>query len=199
MARMSTEERQEQIINQAIKIIHEKGYTGLGIRELAGQVGISEPAIYRHFASKEDIVLGILDRLLQMGDTLEKHLDEFENAKEKIRRFIEFHFDFLDKNPQLTSVVFSENVFQPNTALKTKLQQIVANRFRILSAVLQEAKQQGLIVDIDTDDLTFLIIGNIRMIVMDWRISNFGFDLTERGKRALGSIDKLIFLSDNSV
>ncbi len=70
MSRVSTEIRQEQIIDQAIKIIHQKGYSGLSIRELATQVGITEPAIYRHFRSKEDIVLGILERMDRFVENL---------------------------------------------------------------------------------------------------------------------------------
>lgn len=193
MVRLSTEERQEQIINHAIRIIHEKGYSGLGIRELASQVGISEPAIYRHFASKEEIILGILDRLFQMGNTLENHLGEFKNTREKIRQFVEFHFDFLAENPQITSVVFSENVFQPNTKLKSRLYEIASNRFRILRTVLEEARQEGVIIDVNAEDLAILIIGNIRMIVMKWRLSDFGFDLKKRGKRAWQLLEKLIF------
>ena len=61
MARLSTEERQVLIIDEAIKIIHELGYQAFSIRELSNRVGISEPAIYRHFLNKEDIVLGIKD------------------------------------------------------------------------------------------------------------------------------------------
>ena len=62
LARISTEERQVLIVDEAIKIIHEMGYQSFSIRELSTRVGISEPAIYRHFLNKEDIVLGILAR-----------------------------------------------------------------------------------------------------------------------------------------
>ncbi len=59
MARITTEERQKTIIDEALNIIHESGYEALSIRELATRVKISEPAIYRHFLNKEDIILGI--------------------------------------------------------------------------------------------------------------------------------------------
>ena len=59
MARLKTEKRQNMIIDEAMKIIHSGGYGALSIRALAQNVKISEPAIYRHFLNKEDIVLGI--------------------------------------------------------------------------------------------------------------------------------------------
>jgi len=72
MSRLSTAQRQEMIIDEAIKIIHAEGYQSLSIRELAKHVKISEPAIYRHFLNKEDIILGILNRIVRLDHLLEK-------------------------------------------------------------------------------------------------------------------------------
>ena len=74
MARISTEQRQDMIIDEAIKIIHTDGYQSFSIRELAKQVKISEPAIYRHFLNKEDIILGILNRMVDFDHLLEKDI-----------------------------------------------------------------------------------------------------------------------------
>ena len=194
MARIRTEERQAQIIDEAIRIIHERGYSALGIRELAKQVGITEPAIYRHFRSKDEIIAGILDRVLNMSQTLLSRLSGVESAREKIRLFIQFHFDFLSQHPELTSVVFSENIFQANSVLKSKLQDILRSRHRILRELIDEAKQEGSIVDVDSDDLAVLVIGNIRLIVLEWRLTDFDFDLQQRGQRALRTLEKLIFV-----
>jgi len=90
-------------------------------------------------------------------------------------------------------VIFSENVFQPNPILKTKLQSILKSRHQILKSLIDEAKQEGSIVDVDSDDMAVLIIGNIRLIVLEWRLSDFNFDLKARGSRALQTLEKLIF------
>ncbi|MCD4664213.1 MAG: TetR/AcrR family transcriptional regulator, partial [Bacteroidales bacterium] len=42
-------DRQQQIIEESIKIIDEKGIQGLTIKNLSKAIGISEPGIYRHF------------------------------------------------------------------------------------------------------------------------------------------------------
>lgn len=191
--RLRTEERQEQILDEAIRIIHEQGYSALVIRELANQVGISEPAIYRHFANKDDIISRILDRVLGMTGTIESNLAGVASGQEKIRQFIRFHFDFLKKNPEITSVVFSENLFQSNTILKEKLRTILNSRHGLLKLLLDEAKLEGNVVDVDSEDLAVLIIGNIRLIVLEWRLADFNFDLKRRGNRALKMLERLIF------
>ena len=52
-------ERQQEIINVALKLINEKGIQGLTMKNLSKEIGISEPAIYRHFENKIEILLAI--------------------------------------------------------------------------------------------------------------------------------------------
>lgn len=197
MARVSTEERQEQIVNEAIKIIHEKGYGALSIRELSRRVGITEPGIYRHFTSKDEIISGILNRMVEFGKTLQQRLQEEANPKLKIKKLIDFHLDFLEKNKEMTSVIFSEDIFDPSETVKQKLHTIMQSRFRMLSEIIDQAKQQNLVVDADTTDLSTVILGYIRMVVLEWRNSGFSYSLQERGQRVIQTLEKIIFRNDS--
>lgn len=194
MPRLNTEQRQNMIIDEAIKIIHKSGYQSLSIRELAKQVKISEPAIYRHFLNKEDIILGILNRMLDFDHLLEKKLVAQKTTRDKIKHFIQFHFDYLQKNPEMTSVLFSEEMFNQSEILRHRLLFIIQKRKNLLSSILQESKAKSEIVEIDNQDLLSLILGLIRMIIMEWRLSNFSFSLSERGKGIIKSLDKLLIL-----
>jgi AcrR family transcriptional regulator len=46
----------ERIIQGALRLFAEKGVDATSIRDIASSAAISEPAIYRHFRSKEDLV-----------------------------------------------------------------------------------------------------------------------------------------------
>jgi TetR/AcrR family transcriptional regulator len=59
--RISGEERRRQLIKAAIKLFSEKGFRGTTTKEIAHAAGISEALIYKHFASKEDLYVAILD------------------------------------------------------------------------------------------------------------------------------------------
>lgn len=194
MSRLSTEQRQDMIIDEAINIIHSRGYQSLSIRELAKQVKISEPAIYRHFLNKEDIILGILNRMMDFDHLLEKDILKQKTTQDKIRHFILFHFDFLEKKKEMTSVLFAEEMFDQSDILRQRLIFIIQKRKNLLNTILQESRVNGEIVEIDNKDLISLILGLIRMIVLEWKLSNFNFSLTERGKSIIKMLDKLIFI-----
>lgn len=193
MSRLSTEQRQEMIIDEAIKIIHAEGYQSFSIRELAKKVKISEPAIYRHFLNKEDIILGILNRMLDFDHLLEKEILSKKTAQSKIKQFMQFHFDFLENNHEMTSILFAEDMFDQSEVLRKRLLFIIHKRKNLLTSILEEGKLKKEIVDVSTNDLLTMVLGMIRMIVLEWRLSNFSFSLSQRGKDAIKSIEALIF------
>lgn len=162
------------------------------MRELSRRVGISEPAIYRHFASKEDIVIGILDRVAGMNRALCTELEQLPSVAEQLRAFIRYHYSFLVRHREITSVVFSESIFQPHSVLQDKMRETLAARWELLRKLVERGQQEGVIVSVDSDDLTTMILGSIRLLVLQWRLADYGFDMEQRGERSLRTLEHLI-------
>lgn len=53
--------RHREILEAALELISEHGYAGASLRELARRVGMSQPSLYHYFATKQDMVLQILE------------------------------------------------------------------------------------------------------------------------------------------
>lgn len=49
--------RRDLILEAAIELFHERGYPATGVDDIGKAVDVSGPAIYRHFSSKEEILL----------------------------------------------------------------------------------------------------------------------------------------------
>lgn len=192
MPRISTEERQVLIVDEAIKIIHESGYQAFSIRELSKRVGISEPAIYRHFLNKEDIVLGILGRFNEFDLSLFQEVKKYEKPIEKIQRFAQYHFDFLEKNPGMTSIIFAEDIFSQSELLREKMLTIIEKRKKLIKSIIDEAQAKNQIIEVETNELVTIILGFIRLIVLEWRMGGFSFSLSQRGKKAVRTIEILL-------
>lgn len=192
MARLTTEERQKIIIDEAINIIHEGGYESLSIRELASKVKISEPAIYRHFLNKEDIVLGILSRIGEFDHKLEENLREGKTSIEKLHRFIKFHFSFLNKNKEMTSIIFSEDIFNQSDLLKEKLVRVIKYRKKLLTSIIQEGIESKEIKNIEPGSIVTMILGFIRLTVLEWRLGGFKFDLSKKSGEVVQAINQMI-------
>ena len=58
--------RRERIIAVATDLFHERGFDATGIDDIGHAAGITGPGIYRHFASKDEILIAVLDRVWMM-------------------------------------------------------------------------------------------------------------------------------------
>lgn len=59
--RMSGDERRTQILEVAIKLFSQRGFSGTTTREIARSAGVSEAMVFKHFANKEDLYSALLD------------------------------------------------------------------------------------------------------------------------------------------
>jgi AcrR family transcriptional regulator len=57
----------ERILDVALDLFTDQGFDGTSMREIAERVDISKPAIYHHFASKEEILMALHLRLHEFG------------------------------------------------------------------------------------------------------------------------------------
>lgn len=59
--RLSSQDRRSAILKSAIQLFAERGFRGVTTRELAAEVGVSEPVLYQHFPSKRDLYTAIIE------------------------------------------------------------------------------------------------------------------------------------------
>jgi AcrR family transcriptional regulator len=60
--------RRDQILDAAMVCFASAGFRGTTTREIAGRVGITEAALYRHFPSKEALYVAIIERKMEGAD-----------------------------------------------------------------------------------------------------------------------------------
>ena len=96
--------RREQILQVAATLFARHGFHGVSIAELGAAVGVSGPALYRHFPGKEallaEMLVGISEYLLD-GGRARAHTDDPAQA---LTELVEFHVDFALQHPELITV-----------------------------------------------------------------------------------------------
>jgi len=88
-------DRRAAILAAAAARFAERGYAGVTIEDLGAAVGISGPAVYRHFPGKSAVLAAILEgasaTLLEGAESV---LGEAPDAASALRSLIRFHVDF---------------------------------------------------------------------------------------------------------
>ncbi|WP_321473219.1 TetR/AcrR family transcriptional regulator [uncultured Paludibaculum sp.] len=62
--RLKSGERRAAIIRTAVETFAQRGFRGTTTRELASAVGVSEPVLYQHFATKRELYTAIVDHMV---------------------------------------------------------------------------------------------------------------------------------------
>ncbi len=62
MARTLSTSIREHILDAASALFYETGFHSIGVDALADRAGVSKMTLYRHFASKDDLIVAVLER-----------------------------------------------------------------------------------------------------------------------------------------
>ncbi len=186
-------ERQIEIIDKSIDIIATKGIQGLTIKNLSKEIGISEPAIYRHFESKTDILLTILHNFEEMSSFMNEALKDIDDtAIGKIEFMFTKIIEIFSIEPSHISVVFSEEIFKNEEILKDKIVNIMNAKEKTIEDIILEGQKKGEIrVDIDNKTIALIVIGALRFRVKQWDLRDQHTNLQTEGQKLINGL-KLI-------
>ncbi len=187
-------ERQREIIEAAIHLIHHKGIQGLTIKNLAQAIGVTEPAVYRHFENKIQILIAILE--VFRGNTaniFEQEQFRQVSALEKITHLFSEHFSTFTANPALASVVFSEEIFKNEPLLLDKIMSVMSGNMAILRDIIQEGQaNEEIRNDVPAEHLSWMLMGTLRLYIKNWQLQQHTMNLKSEGKKLIHSLSRIL-------
>lgn len=86
MTRLPAAQRKVQLLDTAARVFATHGYSGTTTAELAKAAGVSEPIIYRHFKSKKDLFIALIERT--SDDTIKAWKHEVKDISDPAERLI---------------------------------------------------------------------------------------------------------------
>jgi len=178
----------------ALELIAEGGITALTMRRIAEQIGISEPAIYRHFASKENILEAIL---LEFLTARRQELQEIEKSSlpglKKLEQIFQNRLkNFADK-PDLAALIFREDILDAAPGCRRIVLELMDLHRHYAGLFLKASTQEGHIrADIDLAQIAFIFLASLRSLVQKWHLQKRGFALQARGKKILRALLQMI-------
>lgn len=190
-------ERQIEIIEAATKRIDQHGIQNLTIKNLAADIGLSEPALYRHFKSKNDILLSVLNYfILGMQNRLEDvFINPKNTANEELRAIFSSQLQAFEEKPAIISVIFAESIFHFNKELSEKVSEIMDLMHDYVKKNIKKGQEEGTYSKmINSSILTTVVIGGMRITVLKWKMSGHKSNLKKDGLSVLDGILKMMIV-----
>jgi len=160
-ARLPAAERRLELIETAVRVFSEGSYRGTTTAEIARAAGVSEPTLYRHFASKRDLYFAALDHVwAEVRSVWERSLAEEPNVLETLEAIGRGHFAVRNCKHQLSELwlqALSEATEDPE--LRKYLRRHLREVHGFFAGVLRRGQEEGVLNadrDVDAEAWNFL-------------------------------------------
>jgi AcrR family transcriptional regulator len=145
--RMAAADRRRHLVETAIRLFTEGSYHGTTTAEIARAAGVSEPILYRHFASKRDLYLAALEDVwARTKESWERLLDECSDACAAIEAIGKGHVSVRSPKLQLAELwvqALSEASEDPQ--LKRHLRRHMREVHDFVADLIRRGQEQGAI------------------------------------------------------
>jgi len=177
----------ESLILSTIEVISEHGLQGLTTREVAKRQGISESTIFKHYKSKNELILAVLEYFSQYDEAITDSLGLKKFTPiEAITYFVEAYVTYYENYPEITAITLSYEGLMHEVDLSDVVKRIFTKRVNTIQSLIEDAKRENEILkDVNTESLADLIIGVERVVVLRWRLNNYKFSLKQHTLRAI--------------
>lgn len=160
-ARLPTETRRLQIADAALVVIARDGLGRFTTQAIAAEVGITDGTLFRHFASKEEIVLAALDRV--EAQLFEGFPPTDAAPLARLERFFRFRASFVAERPVIARLAFSDEL--PHAAGEAGARQVESWKRRslefIVSCVAEAAERGELPPGLPVREVGLVVLGTL--------------------------------------
>ncbi len=187
--------RQIEIMEAATERIDQFGIQNLTIKNLAADIGLSEPALYRHFSGKNEILLNLLcyfqsEMTARLSAVSSQPSD---SAGERLKAMFCSQLQAFTQKPSIVSVIFAESIFRFDHVLSQKVAEMMQMMTMYVNQSVRAGQTSGEFrSDISATAISTIIMGSLQLTIMKWKRTGNQTDLVHDGNQILCEILKMI-------
>lgn len=158
-------DKKDLIRKNAIKVIAIEGYHNTTIKMIADEAGIAVGTIYNYFKTKEEIIDYVFHVEHDKRIRFLKEIDsKNQSISEKIRAFLDFHFDDLNDNQHVGKVLIQESMIPTKRSMEG-ITRFLIDLPIIFSEMLRKAENNNEIRNMNHHVVSHAIFHAIRGVV----------------------------------
>ena len=185
MEKLDTTTRKKQITESVMEVIASEGIQNLTMKKIADRIGISDAALYRHFNTKNDMLvymvgqieIGLISHIKEKAELREEPLDQ-------LKEVLVQHLKYVENKPAIPTILFSEALHYEDHRLKNKIARLLNDYRNFIKSILDEATaQQQVRQNLDTQIAAEMVIGVIQSTVIFWSLSDHSYSVAENSEK----------------
>ncbi|SMH50219.1 TetR/AcrR family transcriptional regulator [Maritimibacter sp. HL-12] len=189
--RKSSVDRKAEIVDSAIRLSATIGPDRVTTQHLADAVGVTQPAIFRHFATKTDIWAAVGVRIVDEMQALHSHpvVIAQDDPHDRLKQLVGRHFVHIEGQPAIPAILFSRELHAENEPLRSRFSEYFAVKGAEFTRLITAAQAAGIHhAEIAAEDAAHLVTSAMQGISLRWLLDNQSFSLVDEGGRVIGGL-----------
>jgi AcrR family transcriptional regulator len=181
LRRKSADVRREEIIEASLALLARDGPRALTTGAIAGAVGVSQAAVFRHFPTKSAILVACVDAIGErIGPAVDAALAGQVSAEARLREVVAAIFRVARTIPAMPTTMFSRELYAEFPDLREMIRERRRRFADALAQLLTEGARRGEFApDLDAGAGAWLVIGLIHALLLRWHHGEPGLDPVE--------------------
>ncbi|MDD2667009.1 MULTISPECIES: TetR/AcrR family transcriptional regulator [Zoogloea] len=186
-SRLPTEARRAEIVAAVLHLAATQSPAHITTGDIAGELGFTQGAVFRHFPSKDAIWLAVLAWVdAELIAALERAAQEGRTPLDGLERVFMAHIRFVMAWPGVPRILFHDLQRPDDTPLKQRVRQLLGRYRQILARLFDAAARQGQVGGgLDTHAAATLFIGTIQGLVMQSMLAASPSGVEDEARRVL--------------
>ena len=187
MVRKTAAARKAEIIATMLRLADELGPDRLTTQAVADAVGLTQPGVFRHFATKQALWQSVAEANdATMSRAWQAALAESAAPLDRLALLVRTQLRQIESHPAIPAILHSRELQSENAALRDRFRSLMMRFQALLRAELTAAREAGLIRgDVDPNDGAVLLISLVQGLAIRWALGNRLFALEAEGARLL--------------
>ena len=185
--RLPTGSRKRQIVETVLELVAAQGTEAVSFQLVADAIGVTQPAVLRHFPTKEAMWLAVMDWLEEQLIAIYTALDEDpgQSSLVVLGRMFLGHVRLIERYPALAKLIFSDHLRLQYPSLQARFSRIHKAYSARLRAVLDRAKAEGVVRGpLASKDAATMFLSLIQGLGFQFTIARLPIALIPEAERA---------------
>ncbi len=165
--------RQDQIVVAALALLADTPLVDLSTRSIARMVGLTQPALFRHFDSREALLLAVVSHARALiGAEVVDRINPHGPALDQLDAVVTTLLGWVETHPGLPRLLFGDPSGDA-AALRVSLRHLVSMQRTVIAELVRMGQRSGeLRADLDGNSVATLVVGMIQGVVLQWRLDD---------------------------
>ncbi|MFH0947249.1 MAG: DUF2249 domain-containing protein [Planctomycetota bacterium] len=168
---LPADDRKGQIIEAALSLLAEVSIDRLTTRDVAERVGVTQPALFRHFESRDALLEAVAEATRQrLGSRVNELLERGGNSLETLSSLSRELFRFAAENPGVPRLLFFDAARGNQAGYHLPLRHLVTMQRSLVSELVSGAQKEGELAEtVDPEAAATMFVALIQGLLLQWQ------------------------------